>query len=92
MRNRRWKNYFHVEPSKKAELVVGTVSLTINGASVIGTDGSPETGNVFGGGESSTVTGDIGATLQGSTHIKGDVFGGGNEGAVTGNTEVIIKD
>ena len=72
--------------------VVGTVSLTINGASVIGTDGSPETGNVFGGGESSTVTGNIDVTLQGSTHVKGDVFGGGNEGAVTGNTEVIIKD
>ena len=71
--------------------VEGTVSLTIGGTSVIGTDGDNTTGSVYGGGEQSGVTGDITVTLQGQTHVKGNVYGGGKQGDVDGNTHVTIR-
>lgn len=71
--------------------VEGTVSLTIGGTSVIGTDGDNTTGSVYGGGEQSGVTGDITVTLQGQTHVKGNVYGGGQQGDVDGNTHVTIR-
>ena len=72
--------------------VDGTISLTISGTSIIGTSGNALTGSVYGGGEESSVTGNISVTLEGDTQVMGDVFGGGNKGPVTGNTEVILKD
>lgn len=50
------------------------------------------TGNVFGGGDSSAVTGDTKVTLEGEVEVHGNVYGGGNEGIVSGSTQVNIKD
>ena len=81
--------------------VTGNVSLTIKGTSKIGTlDGEEElvdgTGDVFGGGEQSAVSGvspvDVTVTIEGKTEVLGDVFGGGKQGRVDGNTTVNIKD
>ena len=80
--------------------VTGNVSLTIKGTSKIGTlDGEGNlvegTGNVFGGGEESAVSGasaTVTVTLQGKTEVYGDVFGGGNKGRVEGSTTVTIED
>ena len=82
--------------------VTGTVTLNIKGNSVIGTleNGSLKagTGNVYGGGDESTV---FNATtpgnakteviLEGNTHVLGHVFAGGNEGVVSGSTTVKVK-
>ena len=75
--------------------VAGNVSLTIKGNSKIGTDGDTTgtKGNVFGGGESSYVTGatnKVTVNLQGNTEVLGNVFGGGDNGEVQGSTEVNI--
>ena len=77
--------------------VAGNVTLTIKGNSVIGTAGdtSGTKGNVFGGGESSYVTGDthkVTVNLQGNTQVLGNVFGGGDEGVVQGSVEVNIEE
>lgn len=79
--------------------VNGNVTLTITGTSeksVIGTEGDTTKGNVFGGGESSYVTGadhKVIVTLAGKTQVLGNVFGGGDAGVVEGSTEVnILKE
>ena len=54
----------------------------------------PGTGNVFGGGESSYVTGaanKVTVNIEGNTHVLGNVFGGGDEGVVEGSTQVNIR-
>ena len=69
--------------------VDGNVNLTIKGKSKIG--GLAGKGNVYGGGESSYVTGashKVTVTLLGDTEVEGNVFGGGDEGIVEGSTEV----
>ena len=69
--------------------VDGNVNLTIKGKSKIG--GLPGKGNVYGGGESSYVTGashKVTVTLLDDTEVEGNVFGGGDEGIVEGSTEV----
>ena len=76
--------------------VNGDVNLTIKGDSKIGTDddASGNTGNVFGGGESSYVTGSshkVTVNLQGNTKVLGNVFGGGDQGLVEGSTTVNIE-
>ena len=76
--------------------VDGNVNLTIKGKSKIGTDGdtSGTKGNVFGGGESSYVTGathKVTVNLQGETQVLGNVYGGGDEGLVEGSAEVNIE-
>ena len=76
--------------------VNGEVTLTIGGNSKIGTDGDTtgKKGNVFGGGQSSYVTGasnKVTVNLQGNTQVLGNVFGGGDEGLVEGSTTVNIK-
>ena len=76
--------------------VSGTVSLTIKGDSEIGTQGDATTGNVYGGGDESTVYNATPANattsvlLQGNTHVRGNVFAGGNRGTVSGATTVTI--
>lgn len=77
--------------------VVGNVTLTIGGNSVIGTAGDGSTGSIYGGGEESAVginanPSSITVTLQGNTKVLGSVFGGGKEGAVNGDTHVTIQD
>ncbi|MCR4829787.1 MAG: hypothetical protein K5864_10065 [Bacteroidales bacterium] len=62
-----------------------TLTLTLKGTTVVA-------GDVFGGGEESSVTGDISVILQGKTHVLGNVFGGGKEGPVTGNVTVTIEE
>ena len=67
--------------------VSGHVTLTIDGSSRV-------YGSVYGGGESSDVTGvdkNVTVTLSGNTTIDHDVFGGGNRGKVEGNAQVIIQ-
>lgn len=75
--------------------VDGNVTLTIKGNSKIGTVDDTTKGNVFGGGESSYVTGanhTITVTLQGKTKVYGNVFGGGDNGVVQGSTTVNIEN
>ena len=75
--------------------VSNDVNLTIKGESVIGTDGDANTGNVYGGGDASYVTGSdhkITVKLAGKTLVTGNVYGGGNEGLVEGSTEVNILE
>ena len=72
--------------------VDGNVSLTITGKSVIGTEGNSATGNVYGGGDESAVTGNTTVTLSGSAHVRGNVYGGGNRGPVGGSSKVEIQD
>jgi len=87
--------YTNVDLSKSnLGSVDGNVKLTIKGSSVIGT-GVATTGNVYGGGDESYVTGaghTVTVTLQGNTHVSGNVFGGGNHGLVEGTTKVEIKE
>ena len=80
--------------------VSGDVKLTLQGSTVVGTEGVLTTGNVYGGGDASAVynTNDNAAasttiTLKGNTLVRGNVYGGGNRGAVSGNATVnIIED
>ena len=87
--------------------VSGAVTLTIDGDSEIGTlEGEPgsqtlkaNTGNVYGGGDASTVNNTTNptaakttVTIQGNTTVHGNVYGGGNKGIVSGSTKVNIKE
>ena len=72
--------------------VLNSASLTINGNSVIGTASDSDTGNVYGGGDASAVSGDVTVNLQGNTEVLGNVFGGGNEGEVSGSATVNIMN
>ena len=66
---------------------------TVNGVAEITVEGSSKVdGNVFGGGDSSGVTGDTFVIIKGNAEIGGDVFGGGNEGLVTGSATVNIEE
>ena len=76
--------------------VTGNATLTLTGNTTVGTiEGGnlkASTGNVFGGGDESAVTGNTTVNLQEGAHVLGNVYGGGNNGAVGGNSEVIIQD
>ena len=64
------------------------VNLTLKGSTTVN-------GNVYGGGESSWVTGNnhtVTVTIQGNTEVYGNVYGGGDKGNVEGSTKVNIKD
>ena len=68
------------------------MTLTIDGNSVIGTDGGDETtGCVFGGGNESRSLSNTTVTLKGNTEVKHNVFGGGNKAIVAGSTTVKIE-
>ena len=78
--------------------VDGDVNLTLKGDTKVGTlQGNnvlTGTGNVFGGGESSWVTGashTVTVLLQDGTTVYGNVFGGGDQGNVEGSTKVNIE-
>jgi hypothetical protein len=92
-------DYYYTEiPLDNLGAVSGTVTLTINGNSKIGTDNASGTGNVYGGGDQSKVTNSINpanastiVNIQGNTQVLGNVFGGGNEAEVSGSTKVLIE-
>ena len=86
--------------------VTGNVTLTLDGNTVVGTEGDPETGNVYGGGDASAVgqldnestqnvdesiIANTTINLQGNTRVLGNVFGGGNDGLVNGSATVNIR-
>ena len=79
--------------------VLNDVTLTLGGDSKVGTEGNPETGNVYGGGDASAVkkkegvadSGNTTVILQGNAEVLGNVFGGGNEGLVEGSATVNIQ-
>ena len=79
--------------------VLNNVTLTLGGDSKVGTEGNPETGNVYGGGDASAVkkkdgvadSGNTTVILQGNAEVLGNVFGGGNEGLVEGSATVNIQ-
>jgi hypothetical protein len=87
----------NLDPSNLGS-VSGAVTLIINGDSKIGTDGDTTKGNVYGGGDQSTVNNTANpaaayttVTLQGNTQVLGNVFGGGNRGLVSGTATVNIE-
>ena len=76
-------------------LVSGTVTLTLNNC-IVGTmleNGQikPDTGNVFGGGNESAVSGDTELLIKDHSRIFGNIYGGGNMGKVNGKTKVIVN-
>lgn len=72
--------------------VTGNVTLIINGTTTIGTPDDPSTGNVYGGGDDSFVTGNTTVRLQGNASVQNNVYGGGNRGVVGRNSSVFIED
>ena len=92
--------FTEVDLSKTNLGSVGTATLTLKGGTTVGTLEGPEgsqtlkanTGNVYGGGEMSAVSGNTTVTLQDGVHVLGNVYGGGKNGAVGGNAEVRIED
>lgn len=83
--------------------VKGNVILTIKGNSTIGTLDNGNlvagTGNVYGGGDESSVNktdggekGNTTVNLQDGVTVLGNVYGGGNNGTVGGSSEVKIKN
>ena len=76
---------------------VGAATLTLKGNTTVGTlNGSSQlvegTGNVYGGGDESTVSGNTTVILQQGASVLGNVYGGGNNGAVGGDSEVKIQN
>ncbi len=55
--------------------VTGTVTLTVDGNTVVGDDANENSGNVYGGGESSDATSDVNVHILNGTMT--DVYGGG---------------
>lgn len=88
--------YTTVDISKTNLGSVTTAILTLKGNTKVGTfDGSgtlTSGGNVYGGGDESTVGGNTTVILQDGTRVGGNVFGGGNRGAVAGKSSVKISD
>ena len=85
-------NKFYTEVSlNNLGAVSGNVNLTLQGNTLVGASG---TGNVYGGGDASAVTGatnKVTVTLKGNTQVNGSVFGGGNNGKVEGSTIVNVE-
>lgn len=71
---------------------VAAASLTLKGSTTVGTEGDSETGNVYGGGDESSVSGNTTVKLQEGVTVLGNVYGGGNNGPVEGDSEVKIED
>ena len=75
--------------------VSDNVIFTIQGKSSIGTFENgvlkSGTGNVFGGGDESTVDGNTLVKVLDQTKVFGNIYGGGNMGEIGGDTKVIIN-
>ena len=86
-------NYVHTTVDLNSlGTVNGHVTLTLKGNTIVGTEGDATTGNVYGGGDESTVAGNTTVILKGDAKVLGNVYGGGNKGAVGGSSEVKIQD
>ena len=82
--------------------VTGDIMLTLSGTTkvgydvdgnrVVGVDGKPTDGDVFGGGNESKSLSNTTVTLKDDVQIGGNVFGGGNEADVSGSTTVNIEE
>ena len=77
-------------------LISGSVSLTLQGNCTVGTlleNGQikSDTGNVYGGGHESAVSGNTQVLIKDKTRVLGNIYGGGNMGAVEGKTKVIVN-
>lgn len=76
--------------------VSGNATLTLKGNTTVGTlEGGilkAGTGNVYGGGDESSVDGNTTVILKGDAKVLGNVYGGGNKGQVGGSSEVLIQD
>ena len=83
--------FFTEVPLTNLGTVRGDVTLTIQGESVIGTFGDKSTGNVFGGGDESAVTGSTLVKVLDRSKVMGNIYGGGNMGNVGVNTKVIVN-
>ena len=70
--------------------VSGNITLTLKGNTIVG-NGTADTGNVFGGGDQSAVTGNTLVEILGHTKVLGNIYGGGNMGVVGGNTKVVVN-
>ena len=93
------KHFLYTNEDLKAlGTVQGNVTLILRGTTTVGTLVGdvlkPNTGNVYGGGDMSGVTGggNTTVTLQESVTVHGNVYGGGNNGPVGGHSEVKIQD
>ena len=96
------KHYIHTSVSlNNLGSVSGNVTLTLKGTTKVGYDEEDNPvaggGNVYGGGDMSTVNNNdhpenatTTVNISGNTEVLGNVFGGGNEGMVSGNTTVNI--
>ena len=95
------KNYFYTEESlENLGTVTGNVTLNIAGSTMVHGKVFDENGNeiaenidrggVFGGGNSSDVTGNTTVTMTSGT-VEGSVFGGANLAKVTGSTNVTVS-
>ena len=91
------KDYYYTEISlTNLGTVTGNASLTLKGNCTVGTmleNGQikPDTGNVFGGGHESAVSGDTELRIEDFTRVFGNIYGGGNMGKVNGKTKVIVN-
>lgn len=72
--------------------VSGYTTLTLDGETTVGTVNDSSTGNVYGGGNESSVNGNTTVILKGETKVLGDVFGGGNKALVGGSATVNIEN
>ena len=70
---------------------VQAARLTLKGNTMVGTQGDNDTGNVYGGGDESSVSGNTTVILEDGAHVLGNVYGGGNNGTVGGKSSVEIK-
>ena len=71
--------------------VSNDVNLTLEGSTTVGTSGVSGTGNVYGGGDESTVDGNTLVKVLDQTKVFGNIYGGGNMGEIGGDTKVIIN-
>ena len=87
--------FFTEIPLVNLGTVTGDVEFTIEGNSSIGTFENgvlkSGTGNIFGGGDESTVSGNTLVKVLGQTKVFGNIYGGGNMGLIGGDTKVIVN-
>lgn len=88
--------YTNIDLSKNNLGSVHTAILTLKGNTTVGSlEGESlkvGTGNVYGGGDESSVDGNTTVILEGEAKVLGNVYGGGNKGAVGGSSKVMIQD
>ena len=69
--------------------VTGTVTLTVDGNTVVGDNANEDSGNVYGGGESSDATGDVNVNILNGSMT--DVYGGGKGQTTVVGGDVVVN-